>query len=381
MGSSSLIFSGSLRPMRLDDRVRARRGWQNPVNMSVGSPTDSIALYCDLRDQRVPQKELDRLMAQTVGSLEEKNMLLQEKNMLLQEKISQGLADKMRLQTNVCSLRAVLDTRSVIERCCEEYYKANRGSPGSRQSKWKSDTDRVGGFISQLVTTPQPLSHEHLPSAPSTLRPRPRTRAASPCPCSYARGHHMLICNAALQILKKPGDKSPKKDFEGLLLDRPEEVRMILSQAGFKGSSVTWSPNTLLEELLDLYSDLSALVHNSYLVGTLPFTGWCLGGPSASAAAEIIVAITALEATYPAMQDQYNFPLKVLILDRDYKHVLTWQQNDAKTGFDIVTVNPPVHVPDPNLIQSLSPASALAQSSEGTSSPNFLRRWWQSSWR
>ena len=90
--SSSLIFSGSLRPMRLDDRVRARRGWQNPVNMSVGSPTDSIALYCDLRDQRVPQKELDRLMAQTVGSLEEKNMLLQEKNMLLQEKISQGLA-------------------------------------------------------------------------------------------------------------------------------------------------------------------------------------------------------------------------------------------------------------------------------------------------
>jgi len=330
--SSSLIFSGSLRPMRLDDRVRARRGWQNPVNMSVGSPTDSIALYCDLRDQRVPQKELDRLMAQTVGSLEEKNMLLQEKNMLLQEKISQGLADKMRLQTNVCSLRAVLDTRSVIERCCEEYYKANRGSPGSRQSKWKSDTDRVGGFISQL-------------------------------------------------ILKKPGDKSPKKDFEGLLLDRPEEVRMILSQAGFKGSSVTWSPNTLLEELLDLYSDLSALVHNSYLVGTLPFTGWCLGGPSASAAAEIIVAITALEATYPAMQDQYNFPLKVLILDRDYKHVLTWQQNDAKTGFDIVTVNPPVHVPDPNLIQSLSPASALAQSSEGTSSPNFLRRWWQSSWR
>ena len=91
----------------------------------------------------------------------------------------------------------------------------------------------------------------------------------------------MLICNAALQILKKPGDKSPKKDFEGLLLDRPEEVRMILSQAGFKGSSVTWSPNTLLEELLDLYSDLSALVHNSYLVGTLPFTGWCLGGPCA----------------------------------------------------------------------------------------------------
>merc|ERR1712106_195575 len=126
--------------------------------------------------------ELDRLMAQTVGSL-------QEKNMLLQERISQGLADKMRLQTNVCSLRAVLDTRSVIERCCEEYYKANRGSPGSRQSKWKSDTDRVGGFISQL-------------------------------------------------ILKKPGDKSPKKDFEGLLLDRPEEVRMILSQAGFKGSSL-----------------------------------------------------------------------------------------------------------------------------------------------
>merc|ERR1711935_649529 len=208
--SSSLIFSGSLRPMRLDDRVRARRGWQNPVNMSVGSPTDSIALYCDLRDQRVPQKELDRLMAQTVGSLEEKNMLLQEKNMLLQEKISQGLADKMRLQTNVCSLRAVLDTRSVIERCCEEYYKANRGSPGSRQSKWKSDTDRVGGFISQLVTTPQPLGHEHLPSAPGPARALPVH--------AHAHMHVAIICSYAMlrcRSSRNRATKAPRKTSRG----------------------------------------------------------------------------------------------------------------------------------------------------------------------
>lgn len=73
------------------------------------------------------------------------------------------------------------------------------------------------------------------------------------------------------------------------------------------------------------------------------------------------------------MQEQYNFPVKLCILDREYKHVLTWQQNGAKTGFEIVTVEPPVHVPDPT--PSLSPASALAQgpdqspdqSPEGTS--------------
>ena len=47
------------------------------------------------------------------------------------------------------------------------------------------------------------------------------------------------------------------------------------------------------------------------------------------------------------MQEQYNFPVKVRILDREYKHVLTWQQNGAKIGFEIVTVEPPVHVPDP----------------------------------
>ena len=45
------------------------------------------------------------------------------------------------------------------------------------------------------------------------------------------------------------------------------------------------------------------------------------------------------------MQEQYNFPVKMRILDREYKHVLTWQQNGAKTGFEIVTVEPPVHVP------------------------------------
>ena len=91
----------------------------------------------------------------------------------------------------------------------------------------------------------------------------------------------MLICNAALQIVKKPGDRSTRKDFEGLLYDRPEALRMILSQAGFQGSSVTWSPNLLLDELLAVYKTLSQLVHNSHQVGTLPFTGWCLGGPCA----------------------------------------------------------------------------------------------------
>ena len=77
------------------------------------------------------------------------------------------------------------------------------------------------------------------------------------------------------------------------------------------------------------------------------------------------------------MKEKYNFPLEVRILDRDYKHALTWQQNDAKTGFEIVTVDPPVHVPDPNLTPIL-PDSALAQSPEGTSG---RRRWRWSWWR
>ena len=125
-----------------------------------------------------------------------------------------------------------------------------------------------------------------------------------------------------------------------------------------------------------LYSQLSRLVHNSHKLSRLPFTGWCLGGPCAlhsappassaplhrplgppvppsrspiapdasctqasrgvcvrcaraakCAAAEIIVAITILEQVHVAMQEKYNFPLKRLILDREYKHVLTWQKN------------------------------------------------------
>jgi len=337
-GPAGLIIRGSPQTMR-PDCMRTRRGWLNTVNMSIGISPDSLALYRDLQAQQVPQKDLDRLLDQIVGGIEKENRLLDQivggiekentlltKNeVLLEKQLVQGAADRMRLQIEVCSVRAVMDTRSVLELCAREYYKQDL-------MRMNRDTDRVNGFVKGSV-----------------------------------------LVNA--------GDKSPKPDFKGLLEERPEQLRVILSAAGFKGSSATWDRNALREDLLNLYSHLSSQVHNSYLVGTLPFTGWCLGGPSASAAAEIIVAITALEATYPAMQDQYNFPLKVLILDRDYKHVLTWQQNDAKTGFDIVTVNPPVHVPDPNLIQSLSPASALAQSSEGTSSPNFLRRWWQSSWR
>lgn len=96
------------------------------------------------------------------------------------------------------------------------------------------------------------------------------------------------------------------------------------------------------------------------------------------AVAEIIVAITILEQVHVAMQEKYNFPSKLLILDREYKHVLTWQ----KTGetFDIQKPEPPIDVPDPTLL-SRSEASALAQgpdkspdqSPEGTY--GWPRRW------
>lgn len=191
----------------------------------------------------------------------------------------------MRLQCEVCSVRVVMDTRSLIENCVREYYK----SPADLL-KYNRDADRVFGFIKESVTTPQPLSHEHLPSAPSTLRPRLRTRAVSPC--SYARGRI-----AALQVLVNAGDKSPKPDFEGLLEGRAEQVRDILSKAGFKGTSATWDRNALREELLNLYPHLSSQVHNSFLVGTLPFTGWCVGGPCA------------LHSTPPASSAPLHHPL------------------------------------------------------------------------
>ena len=76
------------------------------------------------------------------------------------------------------------------------------------------------------------------------------------------------------------------------------------------------------------------------------------------AAAEIIVAITILEQVHVAMQEKYNFPLKLLILDREYKHVLTWQKTGDET-FDIEKPEPPTDVPDPTLL-SRSGAS-LAQ--------------------
>ena len=191
----------------------------------------------------------------------------------------------MRLQCEVCSVRVVMDTRSLIENCVREYYT----SPADLK-KYNRDADRVFGFIKESVTTPQPLSHEHLPSAPSTLRPRPRTRAVSPC--SYARGRI-----AALQVLVNAGDKSLKPNFEGLLEERPEQLRVILSTAGFKGSSATWDRNALCEDLLNLYSHLSSQVDNSFLVRTLPFTGWCLGGPCA------------LHSTPPASSAPLHHPL------------------------------------------------------------------------
>ena len=97
------------------------------------------------------------------------------------------------------------------------------------------------------------------------------------------------------------------------------------------------------------------------------------------AAAEIILAITILEQVYPTMREQYNFPLKLFILDREYKHVLTWQYSTDDGKFEIKPVEPPVYVPDPTL--SRSGASALAQgpdqspdqSPEGTY--GWPRRW------
>ena len=93
------------------------------------------------------------------------------------------------------------------------------------------------------------------------------------------------------------GDKSPKPDFEGLLEGRAEQVRDILTKAGFKGTSATWDRNALREELLNLYPHLSSQVHNSFLVGTLPFTGWCVGGPCA------------LHSTPPASSGPLHRPL------------------------------------------------------------------------
>ena len=215
-------------------------------------------------------------------------------------------------------------------------------------------------------------------------------------------------------------NRKPQKDFDDLLKKRPEQLRVILSEAGFKGSSATWDRDALRGDLLDLYSLLSLQaelrtvgVHHSNKVTTLPFTGWCVGGPCAlhstppassaplhrplgpsvaqsnrpsdasrtpnphavrvrcaraapSAAAEIIVAITALEAVnekgvavHEEMRKQYNFPMKLLILDPDYKHVLTWQKNEETNDFELVTVEPPVNLPDPN--PSFSVASSLAQ--------------------
>ena len=97
------------------------------------------------------------------------------------------------------------------------------------------------------------------------------------------------------------------------------------------------------------------------------------------AAAEIILAITILEQVHFEMQVKYNFPLKLLILDREYKHVLTWQKTGDET-FDIEKPEPPTDVPDPTLL-SRSGASALAQgpdkspdqSPEGTY--GWPRRW------
>ena len=76
------------------------------------------------------------------------------------------------------------------------------------------------------------------------------------------------------------------------------------------------------------------------------------------AAAEIILAITILEQVHFEMQVKYNFPLKLFILDREYKHVLTWQKTGVFT-FDIKKPEPPTDVPDPTLL-SRSGAS-LAQ--------------------
>jgi len=88
------------------------------------------------------------------------------------------------------------------------------------------------------------------------------------------------------------------------------------------------------------------------------------------AAAEIIVAITILEQVHVAMQEKYNFPLKLLILDREYKHVLTWQKTGDET-FDIENPEPPTDVPDPTLAQG--PDKSPNQSPEGTY--GWPRRW------
>ena len=82
------------------------------------------------------------------------------------------------------------------------------------------------------------------------------------------------------------------------------------------------------------------------------------------AAAEIILAITILEQVHFEMQVKYNFPLKLFILDREYKHVLTWQKTGVFT-FDIKKPEPPTDVPDPTLL-SRSGAS-LAQGPDGAS--------------
>jgi hypothetical protein len=243
---------------------------------------------------------------------EDKVMLLENANEALQKQLRWAEEVEMRLKVEVACVRAVVDSRSVIELGVREFYILN---PKPKMKDFHSA--RIKSFI-----------FDH--------------------------------------VLNDPGNKAPKKTFTGLLKTRPEEIRSQLTTAGFKGSSASWDPSVLRDEFDHLHTKLSSMVHNSDTVSTLPFSGWCLGGPSDSAAAQIILAVTVLEATYPFMQRQYNFPLKLLILDRRYEHVLTWQRNCADTGFEIVQAEQPDDAPTP----SPSPGPALASSSAPSPPPS-----------
>jgi len=140
--------------------------------MSLGSVCpNSLVVYRDLQaQQRSSNMVMDRLLDQIVGGIEKENELLENENMLhtenhvlLEKQLLQGATDRMRLQCEVCSVRVVMDTRSLIENCVREYYT----SPADLK-KYNRDADRVFGFIKESV-----------------------------------------LVNA--------GDKSPKPDFEGLL--------------------------------------------------------------------------------------------------------------------------------------------------------------------
>lgn len=213
------------------------------TNMSVTllPEEDPLSLYQEAKAQQMSDPLLEGLLRQTFGALEDKVMLgaLEDKVMLFEDKVmllenaNEALQKQlrwaeeveMRLKVEVACVRAVVDSRSVIELGVREFYILN---PKPKMKDFHSA--RIKSFI-----------FDH--------------------------------------VLNDPGNKAPKKTFTGLLKTRPEEIRSQLTTAGFKGSSASWDPSVLRDEFDHLHTKLSSMVHNSDTVSTLPFLRVVLGRP------------------------------------------------------------------------------------------------------